>query len=266
MMLQRISLWATLVFLVSAEFLPAAQDVGALFSSRDQGVVADGSEFVFARLQYGSGLSNFRGFGRRRGSWATDWPEADSHFMLGIDRLTNIRIVLDDYISVAPGDPAIFDYPLVYAVEVGRWYLDQQEADQLREYLERGGFLVVDDFWGTYQWNDFYGQLKKIFPTREVEEIPLSHPIFHSFYDIDEILQVPNIGNARRGGPTWEQDGYTPHALGIFDDDRRPMVVINFNTDLGDAWEWADDPSYPHFYSGFAYRMGINFIVYSMTH
>jgi hypothetical protein len=186
--------------------------------------------------------------------------------MLGVDRLTNIRVVLDDYVSVAPSDPAIFDYPLVYAVEVGRWYLDPDEARQLREYLERGGFLVVDDFWGTRQWSDFYGQLAKIFPDREVEPIPLSHPIFHSFYDIDELIQVPNIRLGRAGGRTWEQDLIDPYALAIFDDARRPMVMINFNTDLGDAWEHADDPTYPHHFSGFAYRMGINFIMYAMTH
>jgi hypothetical protein len=265
-LLKRTGLLAALLMLFAAEVRLSAQNIGALFGSGPDltEVVADGSEFVFARLQYGSGLINF---GRGRGSgWATDWPEADSHFMLGIDRLSNIRVKLDDYISVAPGDPAIYDYPFLYAVEVGRWYLDQSEADQLREYLERGGFLVVDDFWGTYQWNDFYGQLAKVFPDREVEAVPMDHPIFHSFYDIDEILQVPNIGNARRGGPTWEGDGYTPYALAIFDDARRPMVMINYNTDLGDAWEHADDPGYPHLYSGFAYRMGINFIVYSMTH
>jgi len=265
-MLKRLFLLVGFLLLLTVELLPRSQDVGGLFRADGEPALgADGSEFVFARLQYGSGLANYRGFGGR-GSWSVDWPEADSHFMLGVDRLSNIRIVLDDYVSVAPLDPALFDYPLVYAVEVGQWYLSQEEADRLRQYLERGGFLVVDDFWGTYEWNDFYGQLAKIFPDREVEEVPLSHPIFHSFYDIDEILQVPNISNARRGGPTWEGDGYTPHALAIFDDARRPMVMINYNTDLGDAWEHADDPSYPHLYSGFAYRMGINFIVYSMTH
>jgi hypothetical protein len=141
----------------------------------------------------------------------------------------------------------------------------------MREYLDRGGFLVVDDFWGVAQWSNFYGQLKKIFPDREVEAVPLSHPVFHSFYDIDQLLQVPRIGNGVNGIPTWSGEGYgpevdTPSALAIFDEARRPVVMINFNTDLGDAWEHADNPRYPHLYSGFAYRMGINFIVYAMTH
>ena len=253
-MLLRTLLPGSLLLILLAGSFGGAQNMGALFSSAADGTPrADGSEFVFARLRYSAP------------AWDTDWWEADSHFMLGMDRLTNIRVLLDDYVSVGPSEPALFDYPLVYAVEVGRWYLSQNDADRLREYMERGGFLVVDDFWGTLQWQYFYRELVKIFPDREVEPIPPSHPVFHSFYDIDEILQVPSI-RICRGGTTSQQDGYTPHALGIFDDNRRLMMAINFNTDLGDAWEHADDPCYPHMYSGFAYRMGINFIVYAMAH
>ena len=265
MPIRRLLLPIALALVLVTEVLPRPQDVGGLFRADGEAAVrADGSEFVFARLQYGSGLANSGGFGRR-GAWATDWWEADAHFMLGIDRLSNIRVVLDEYVSVAPLDPALFEYPFVYAVEVGRWYLSQEEADRLREYMERGGFMVVDDFWGSLEWDYFYQELQKIFPDREVEEIPLSHPLFHSFYDIDELLQVPSI-RICSGGPTYQRGGVTPHALGVFDDDRRPLMVINYNTDLGDAWEHADNPCYPHMYSGFAYRMGINFIVYSMTH
>ena len=132
--------------------------------------------------------------------------------------------------------------------------------------MMRGGFLVVDDFWGTYEWQSFNRQAKMIFPDREIEQLDMSHEIFHSFFDIQEILQVPNVRNGCGGYGTSEQDGYTPYALAIFDDARRPMMVINYNTDLGDAWEWADIPCYPHEFSGMAYRMGLNFIVYSMTH
>ena len=223
----------------------------------------DGSEFVFARLAYGSGMA---GYGRRGQSWRTDWPAADEKFMFGIDRLSNIRIVLDDYISVRIMDPALFSYPFVYAVEVGHMELTQPEADQLREYMLRGGTLVVDDFWGTREWESFARNVRKIFPDKEVEQIPMSHPIFHTFYDIDHIMQIPNIRNGQSGYQTHERDGYVPYCLGIFDDDRRPMMVVNYNTDLGDAWEWADDPYYPNEFSGMAYRMGINFIIYSMTH
>ncbi len=221
----------------------------------------DGSEFVFARLIYPSY------YGRRgRGSWATDWPKADKQFMFGIDRLSNVRIVLDQDVAIEIMDDNLFSYPFLYAVEVGKMEINQMQADRLREYMLRGGFFVVDDFWGTYEWENFSIQLKKIFPEKEVEEVPLSHPIFHSFYDIDQILQIPNVNLGCDGYRTHEQDGYTPFALAVYDDNRRPMMMINYNTDLGDAWEWADAPCYPHEFSGMAYRMGLNFIIYSMTH
>lgn len=222
----------------------------------------DGSEFVFARLVYGSG---FRGWGRR-GSWATDWPKADKQFIFGVDRLSNVRVVVDEDVAIEIMDPKLFSYPFLYAVEVGHMELSHLEARQLREYMDRGGFLVVDDFWGTYEWQNFSYNMKLIFPENEAEPIPLSHPIFHAFYDIDELLQIPNVRNGCLGYQTHEGDGYIPYLLAIFDDKRRPMMVINYNTDLGDAWEWADEPCYPNEFSGMAYRMGINFIVYSMTH
>jgi hypothetical protein len=228
----------------------------------DDPPATDSAEFVFARLIYSSGLASFW---RRENSWATDYPEADYKFMYGIERLSNVRVQIDEN-PVAIMDPELFRYPFIYAVEVGYMDLRTEEAERLREYLLRGGFWVIDDFWGSGEWRNFYAQLKKIFPDREVEEIPLSHPIFHSFFDIDEILQVPNVGNGCSGRGTFEQDGYVPHVLGVFDGQRRPMMVINWNTDLGDAWEWADEPCYPHEFSGFAYRMGLNFIIYSMTH
>jgi hypothetical protein len=253
--MRRMILVISLVWLLSSEVFPKPQIIGD--------TVADGSEFVFARLVYSSGLN---GFFRRGGSWQTDWPKADKQFMFGIDRLSNVRIMLEKDVAVPIMDSNLFSYPFVYAVEVGHMELSQPEASRLREYMLRGGFLVVDDFWGSYEWQSFLRQVKKIFPDREVEQLPMTHELFHSFFDIEEILQVPNYRNGCYGYQTHEQDGYTPYVLAIFDDARRPMMVINYNTDLGDAWEWADLPCYPHEFSGMAYRMGLNFIVYSMTH
>ncbi len=239
-----------------------------LFPQRELGGYggADGSEFVFARLIYSEGMYGFRGYGRRS-NWAVDWPKADKQFIFAIDRMSNVRVVLDQDVAIDIMDPKLFSYPFIYALEVGRGMeLSPQEAERLREYMLRGGFLVIDDFWGTREWQHFYYELKKIFPEREPLEIPRSHQIFHSFFDIEEILQVPNVGNGCRGGPTHQRDGFTPYALAIFDDVGRPMMVINFNTDIGDAWEWADQECYPNKFSGYAFRMGINWIVYSMTH
>jgi hypothetical protein len=220
-------------------------------------------EFVFARLIY-SGPN--RSFNFRRGDWATDYPAADRKFMWGVQRLTNIRIQIEEN-AVAIMDPDLFRYPFVYVVEPGRgMYLTEPEARRLREYVDRGGFMIFDDFWGTVQWRNFANQIAKIFPDREIQEIPTDHEIFHTFYDIDEFLQVPNVNNGIRGGPTWQQDGYTPHLRGVFDEKGRLCVAISFNSDIGDAWEWMDHPQYPEKYSGYAYRIGLNFTIYAMTH
>ena len=144
--------------------------------------------------------------------------------------------------------------------------LTPPEVEGLRDYLMAGGFLFVDDFWGTYQWQNFEWEIHKVLPGYEIVELSLDHPLFSNFYVIEEILQVPNIRNGRMGYGTSEQDGYVPHVRAIFDDDGRLLVLINWNTDLGDAWEWAESPYYPLIYSNFAYQMGVNAIIYAMSH
>ena len=151
--------------------------------------------------------------------------------------------------------------------------LNDAEAARLREYLLRGGFWHCDDFWGKREWNNLETQLAKVFPDRKIERLPLSHEIFHSFFSIDKVIQIPNVSNGERwklsGGrtPTWERaDDKEPGIFGISDDNGRLMVVITYNSDLGDAWEWMDDPDYPAEMTGQAYRMGMNFIIYAMTH
>jgi Domain of unknown function (DUF4159) len=212
-----------------------------------------GKEFTFARLVYSGG------YGWRYGAWTTDAPKADVTFIAGIKRLTNLD-VRESHFFIPLTSKEIFKYPFLYAVEVGYLELSREEADILREYLQRGGFLVVDDFHGTYEWENFEEQIRKVFPACKIEEIPVSHPIFHCFFDVEELIQVPGA-QMLYSGVTYEKDGYDPHYRGIFDDTGRLLVMINFNSDLGDAWEWADVP-----YSSEAYRLGINYIIYSMTH
>ena len=206
------------------------------------------------------------------GAWMTDTWDADYQFMWGVQRLTNARMYMKPH-PMQIMDPDLFKYPYVYAVEVGQMELKQEEADRLREYLLRGGFWHCDDFWGLRQWSQFARQVKKIFPEREIVEVPLTHEIFHTFYDIDQVLQPPNDGFGRyytySGGRTrtWEQpDDRDPHVRGVFDDNGRLMILITYNADLGDAWEWMDDPDYPAKFTGYAYRLGMNAIIYAMTH
>ena len=136
----------------------------------------------------------------------------------------------------------------------------------MRDYLLAGGFLVIDDFWGTYEWQNFDREIQRVLPGYPIVDISLDHPMLSAFYDIEEIMQVPALGRGVDGRPTWERDGYIPALRGIFDEKGRLIVVINWNTDLGDAWEWADNPYYPLKYSNFAYQMGINMIIYAMSH
>ena len=143
--------------------------------------------------------------------------------------------------------------------------LSDKDAEIMREYLDRGGFWMLDDFWGTFEWAAMEKQIRKILPNAEIKDIPKDHAIFHQFFDIDEIMQVPSLAYVFNGGITWEQDGFVAECKGIFDDKGRLMVVINHNTDLGDAYEWSDDARYPDKFSGYAFRMAVNFIMYALT-
>lgn len=215
--------------------------------------------FYFTRAIY----SGYRG--GFYGSWSIDYPKADRQFLMGLRRLTNI----DAYEWENPvrlDDPQIRFFPFLYALEVGYMTLTEPEVEGLRDYLLAGGFLVIDDFWGTYEWANFEAEMGRVLPGYKIVNLPLDHPVMRSFYDIEEIVQVPNVRQGMNGGPTWERDGYTPELRAIFDEKGRVMVVINWNTDLGDAWEWAENPFYPLKFSNFAYQMGVNLIIYAMSH
>jgi len=257
---------AALLLLVAAPVLLALQRYGRGFLLRDPIVTyapppdQDGSEFYFTRLVYDGGMGRW-GW---RGGWATDYPKSEYHFMKGVQRLTNIDAAGEGKL-IRPLEDEIFEYPWLYAVEVGRWYLTQEEADHIREYLLRGGFLMVDDFHGTYQWAGFLESMQRVFPERPILEIEEDAPILHVLYSLDQRIQIPGR-QVIRSGRTYERDGIVPHWRGIYDDEGRLMVAINFNMDLGDAWEHADWPEYPEPMTALAYRFGINYIVYAMTH
>lgn len=232
------------------------------------------TEYAFARLRYRSGRGGRGGgggfggrYGRRGGrgnSWATDANKAERQFVQGVRRLTRIHTrSVEQIIDIE--DKEMYNWPWLYAVEVGNWSLTDEHAKQLRDYLDRGGFLMVDDFHGTYEWEVFLTSLQRVFPDRPVVDLEDSNPIFHVLYDLDKRVQVP--GRQYLGsGQTYESDGIEPRWRGVFDDKGRVQVAICHNMDLGDAWEWADTPEYPEKFASLAYRIGINYLVYSMTH
>ncbi|HVV44173.1 MAG TPA: DUF4159 domain-containing protein [Bryobacteraceae bacterium] len=227
------------------------------------------TEWQFARLMYPSyggygGFGGFRGFGRRS-SWATDYDSADRHVARALRRLTRVHVrSVEQPVSLDDGDD-VYYYPWLYAVEVGHWQLNDAQAKKMREYLERGGFFMCDDFHGSYEWAVFMQSMQRVFPDRPVVDIPDSDPIFHVLYDLSKRYQVPGE-QYLRSGRTYEQDGYNAEWKGIYDEKGRLMVAICHNLDLGDAWEWADYPEYDEKFSALAFRIVSNYVVYSMTH
>ncbi len=220
--------------------------------------------FTFVRLRYGSG-------GGRGGGWATDYPDSDLNFSFRLQQLTSLKVDPNGKVLELT-DKELFDYPFVYLIEPGRLHFSEADVKALRKYLLSGGFLMVDDFWGEWEWENFYFQIKRIFPDREPIDVPLEHPIFHCVYDLKERPQVPSIGVARWGrseGITWErEDAKEVHYRAIYDDKGRMMVFICHNTDLGDGWEreGEDEWYFREFSEKKAYPMGINIVFYAMTH
>ena len=234
------------------------------------------AEFHFLRVEY-TDLPQFHrrwGYASRGGMgsgwWLVDWPAADNHFTSGVERLT--RIATGDPRHLRLTDEHLFDYPWIYATQAGWWGLSDVECARLREYLLRGGFLVTDDFWGPEQWEIFRETMARVLPGAAIADISESDAVMHVLYDIQEKDRtfIPGSRHLRRGpggSIVVVQPGGTQPAWRAMEDPKGRMVVAaNFNTDVGDAWEFADVPYYPEAMTRLAYRYGINYIVYAMTH
>jgi hypothetical protein len=222
------------------------------------------AEFHFIRLEY---VDFYRSRWGGRGWWMQDWPAAEIHFSQGIRRLTRIEVGDERHVPLT--DDSIFDYPWVYATQVGFWQLSDEETARLREYLLRGGFLVVDDFHGPEEWSVFSATMSRVFPEYAIEDMGEDDPLLHVLYDLDQRTQIPGLRHLRigPGGETIVQPEYIPPIWrGIYDNQGRLLVAVNFNMDVGDAWEHADMPEYPEPMTALAYRFGINYILYAMTH
>jgi len=228
------------------------------------------AEFYWSRLAYSSNMANFGGYGGYGGgygrfqSWSRDYPKADRQFLIAMHRLTRIDGRSTEQVVSLDNDD-IFNYPWIYAVQVQTWSFTDDEAKRLREYLMKGGFLMVDDFHGTDDWANFMTGMRQVLPDRPVEELQSNDEIFHTLYDIDDKMQIPGEQYTRTGR-TYEKDGYQPKWRAIRDDKGRIIVAICHNMHLGDAWEWADDPAYPEVFASMAFRVGLDYIIYGMTH
>lgn len=232
------------------------------------------AEWIFARLMYPEnpdGLfgGRFDGLDWRQGrtSWTQDYPRADRHFAQALRRLTrlNVRSVKQP-VNLEDGDD-VYNWPWLAAGEMGDWLLTNAQAAKLRDYLMRGGFLYLDDFWGADEFARFNESMSRVFPDREIVEIDNQDQIFHTVYDLNDRYQI--LGQwALSGGGGMRRRILGTHAewKGIYDDHNRLMVAMSFNSDIGDSWEWADDPRYPEKFSALGIRIGVNYVIYGLTH
>jgi hypothetical protein len=236
------------------------------------------AEFHFVRTEYVDLPGFRRGFGsfvsrngRANGWWAQDWPDADNHFTTGIQRLTRINIGEPRHVALT--DDELYEYPWIYLTQAANCNLSDAEIKRLREYLNRGGFLMVDDFWQENEWETFAETVDRVFPGRPIPDIQLSDPVMNVLYNIEakDLTFIPGSrhlgGMGSDGRATVRQPaGTMPAWRGVYDDKNRMVIAVNFNTDIGDAWEFADVPYYPAEMTILAYRYGINYITYAMTH
>jgi hypothetical protein len=240
------------------------------------------SEWIFARLMYPQNpySARFGGRGARFGgrdwreggtSWTQDYPRADRHFALALRRLTRLNVrSVEQPVNLDDGDD-VYNWPWLAAGEMGDWLLTDKQAAKLRDYLLRGGFLYLDDFWGPDEFASFNQTMSRVFPDREIVEIDNKDQIFHVVYDLDDRYQILGqwaLGRGRGGFGGMGNRVAGTHAewKGIYDDHKRLMVAMSFNSDVGDSWEWADDPGYPEKFSALGIRIGVNYVTYDLTH
>jgi Domain of unknown function (DUF4159) len=247
--------------------------VGSYFSATvlAQLPVVDGNKFAglkwtFVRIRYGSyeteGASRLAYWDE---PWAIDAPAAEQNLSRRVKSVTAIDV--GDPVVMTLEDEKLWEHPWIYIVEPSNLVLKDAEVPILREFLLRGGTLTFDDFHGPYEWELTEKQLERVFPDRQIVELAPPHPIYTCFYRIDKYPQIPGLGSFL-SGRTWEKGGFTAHLRAILDDAGRPMVLINWNTDMGDGVEWSNAQEYQGYikWTAQAYQMLINEVIYSLTH
>jgi hypothetical protein len=230
------------------------------------------TEFVMGRLMFPASpygmfgmLDRYYDWREGRTGWTNDYPRADRHFVQAVKRLTRLQVrSTEQPVNLDDGDD-VFDWPWLFAVQSSPMDLNPAQAKKLREYLLRGGFLMTADTWGDDQWALVVAAFKRVFPEREFVEIPDRDQVFHVLYDLKSRYGIPGEWSLRSGVP-YLNGGRVGHWRGLYDDKGRLMVVCDVNSDTSDSWEWADEPRYPEKYSAQGIRIGVNYIVYAMTH
>jgi hypothetical protein len=260
-------IWALFGVAAAALFLPAAAPSAstapqAAMQPQDRFA---GLQWTFARIKYEPhSLPRFRG-GPYDEPWSIDYDAAELNLSRRLRTVTTIQV--GDPVVLTIEDPQLWSYPWLYIVEPGNLRFRDGEVKILRDFLLRGGTLTFDDFHGPVEWANFEREMKRVFPDRPIIDLPPDHPVYNCFYKIDRYPQTPGLGSFLMGR-TWEKGGFVARLRAIEDDTGRAMVLINWNTDMGDGWEWSNVADYPGYikYTADAYRMEINEIIYSLTH
>lgn len=216
-------------------------------------------EFALGRLRYRSPRDGYAPYAR----WGIDANKGDRTFIGILRRLTRIDTEPTETILDVDSDQ-LFDHPFLLAISAGDWELDGQQAQRLRKYFDRGGFLMVDDFHNEEEWAQFMAGIHQIYPDAHIEELQTGSAPFHVIYDLAERVRVVGANVLNSGGV--ERGGTFPHWRAMVDSRGRMIVAICFNMDVGDGWEFADDPNYPERLSSSAIRLGTNYVAYAMTH
>jgi hypothetical protein len=229
-------------------------------------------KFHLCRLMYQQVRQQNLGMG-----WGTDYPYAEINLSIRLSELTKTTVAFDGehtpkHLVVRPTDDALFQCPMVIASDPGSAGFSAEDADRLRQYLDKGGFLWVDDFWGTYAWESFVSEIAKVLPPSEfpIKDLAPDHAIFRTLFPVAQIPQVPSINFWRgSGGETSEmgEDSSKAHMAAITDKDGRIMVLMTHNTDIADSWEReGDDPRFFYYFSPNGYAVGLNSVLYALTH
>ncbi len=237
----------------NAEGLPTVYEV-----PKDQADLS--GKFIMARLRFDTGYSNLH-LGDGGFPWSHDWPGAGRHLNKIISELSKLDIHLDVNEPIYGfTDPDLYKYPMAYLCEVGFMNLSDQELAGMREYCLRGGFILTDDFRSPREWAVFEPQVKKAFPEFQLKKLDISHPVYNCFFSLKTLdIATPYTTSANYGS-------VKPEFWGIEDDKGRLMMVINYNNDISDYWQWSDNPFAPLEQTNDAYKFGVNYVMYALTH
>jgi len=247
----RILIGALVSSALALPVVAAGQDFFRRFLPARMPAVQYDSHFAFTRIRYGTRVGG-------NGGWEHDYPTADKNFSAILDYITNMRVHLDGSNILDLEDPRIFENPVIYMSEPGYWTTDEREATNLRTYLLKGGFIIFDDFDGDAEWRNLVTQMKVVLPEHDFIRLDVTHPIFQSFYGLKS-LNIPHP----------MLPGIEPVFLGLFDNNRqsgRMLAIANWNNDIGDYWEWSAEGLYGEASTADAYRLGVDLLVYEMTH